>query len=161
MLCVAFFFFFHKICLLFCTLVTLWLIVSPTTISAKYYSNWMQWEKLLVVPKTNEHSPRVLQRSHSSQIRNGLANTLFGDVEDFLGPFNLKNPYNFRVSRTPSSTSSSFPMRRSINPHPLPSPSVFNVVITDLIARLGEFRFTIINSPIFAGLKLAPFSNIS
>lgn len=34
------------------------------------------------------------------------------DEEYFLGPFNLKNPYNLRVSRPPS-----FPIRRSINPH--------------------------------------------
>jgi len=48
-----------------------------------------------------------------------------------------------------------FPNRDLIFLTPLRSPSVYNVVMTNFIAWLGEFRFAIINSLISAGLKLA------
>lgn len=103
----------------------------------------------------------VLQSNH----RNGLANVLLGEDEDLLATLNLKKPYNFRksfaVRRLSSSSTSSSPACCWFNPRPLPSPSVCKAVMTDLIARLGELRFAIINSPISAGLKLAPFWNIS
>jgi len=103
--------------------------------------------------------------------RNGLAGKEEFEDEDFLVTLNLKKLYSLRKSLTvltpsPQTTPSGSSISSSsfcfpIKPHPLPSPSVCNAVMTDLMARLGEFRFAIINSPISAGLKLAPFWKIS
>jgi len=49
-----------------------------------------------------------------------------------------------------------FHNRDPIYPTPLRSPSICNAMMTDFIARLGEFLFAIINSLISAGLKLTP-----
>jgi hypothetical protein len=54
-----------------------------------------------------------------------------------------------------------FPNSDPIFPTPLQSPSICNAVMTDFIARLDEFQFTIINLLIFAGLKLALIGKIS
>jgi hypothetical protein len=48
-----------------------------------------------------------------------------------------------------------FPNSNLIFLTPLWSPSVYNALMINFIARLGEFRFVIINSLISAGLKLA------
>jgi hypothetical protein len=44
--------------------------------------------------------------------------------------------------------------RDPIFPTPFRSPSIYNAMMIDFIARLGEFRFTIISSLISARLKL-------
>jgi hypothetical protein len=48
-----------------------------------------------------------------------------------------------------------FPNLDPIFPTPFRSPSVYNAMMTDFIARFGEFRFIIISPLILVGLKLS------
>jgi len=48
-----------------------------------------------------------------------------------------------------------FPNHNPIFSTPFRSLSIYNTLMTDFIVWLSEFRFTIINSLISAGLKLA------
>jgi hypothetical protein len=107
-----------------------------------------------------------------------LRSGVISNDSDVLLLLNLNKPYNFLKSfmawtpsleKTPEcSPESSVDFLEELSVHcllmfkdPLPSPSVCKAVITDFKARLGEFLFASISSPISAGLKLAPVRKIS